>query len=62
MTPIKYVRGSRRDNDGLVCRKCGCRHLPVRNTIRKGGRIVRYRVCRNCGATMTTTESTSHAN
>ena len=59
MTPTKYVTNR---TAGLVCRKCGCRHLPVRNTIRKGGRIVRYRVCRNCGATMTTTESTGLAN
>lgn len=41
---------------GLECRACGCRHLPVYKTRRRGKTIVRYRQCRHCQKTMTTTE------
>lgn len=33
---------------GLQCRKCGCRHLPVVYTRHIGTRIKRVRECRNC--------------
>jgi len=41
---------------GIVCPKCGCAHLYVRNTRYSMGRIVRYRECRHCGRHMTTYE------
>ena len=45
---------------GLVCPKCGCIQFSdgknVRNTVRVNGAVRRYRVCRNCGRTWTTTE------
>jgi len=41
---------------GLECRQCGCRHLPVWNTRRDRGKVIRYRRCRNCGARITTCE------
>ena len=43
---------------GVVCPKCGCAHLPVLNTRRSMSRIVRYRRCRNCGKRVTTYEVT----
>ena len=43
---------------GLVCSRCGCADLRVRNTRRSHGRIVRYRQCRHCGRRMTTYEVT----
>jgi hypothetical protein len=43
---------------GLECRSCGCRHFYVRNTVPlPGGKIRRYRECRNCGRILTTTET-----
>lgn len=42
---------------GLVCRKCGCRHFEVAATRRGSDVIVRYRVCRHCGARRTTVEN-----
>ena len=44
------------DPKGVVCPKCGCAHLPVLNTRRSMGRIVRYRQCRHCGRRVTTYE------
>ncbi|HUU70015.1 MAG TPA: hypothetical protein VM186_10855 [Planctomycetota bacterium] len=42
---------------GVVCRQCGCRHLPVYYTrSRPDGVIMRRRQCRNCGKVMTTYE------
>lgn len=43
---------------GVVCPRCGCAHLPVLNTRRSLGRIVRYRQCRHCGRRVTTYEVT----
>ncbi len=42
---------------GIACLKCGCRDLRVQTTRRAEGMIVRYRVCRNCGAHRPTIES-----
>ena len=42
---------------GLVCRRCGCRHFHVRNTIRGDNRIIRWRICRYCGTAKKTVES-----
>jgi len=41
---------------GLVCPKCGCRQFKVRNTLPVAEGVRRYRTCRHCGATLTTTE------
>jgi len=42
---------------GLECRHCGCRHFRVVYTRPyHGGRIMRRRECRHCGRRMTTWE------
>ena len=41
---------------GVVCPRCGCADLRVRNTRHSRGRIVRYRECRHCGRRLTTYE------
>jgi hypothetical protein len=41
---------------GVVCSRCGCADLRVRNTRHSRGRIVRYRECRHCGKRITTYE------
>lgn len=47
-----------RDEVGLVCRSCGCRHFEVVRTVRQSeGRIKRERRCRNCGRRMVTMEA-----
>lgn len=59
MTGLRRERGSwppDRDERGLECRKCGCRHFIVDHTRRANGMIVRYRRCRHCGQRMTTCE------
>jgi len=43
---------------GLVCRRCGCADLRVETTRYAPERIVRYRLCRNCGKRITTYEAT----
>ena len=42
---------------GLECRKCGCKDFRVETTRRGENMIVRYRVCRYCGAKRQTLES-----
>ena len=45
------------DERGLVCRKCGCRHLlTIRTVPVSGDRVRRDKRCRNCGHTFKTTE------
>ncbi|MEW6199156.1 MAG: hypothetical protein AB1601_10920 [Planctomycetota bacterium] len=59
MTGLRRERGSwppDKDDRGLECRKCGCRHFFVDHTRRANGMIVRYRRCRHCGQRMTTCE------
>jgi hypothetical protein len=41
---------------GLICPRCSCADLRVRNTRYSMGRIVRYRQCRHCGRRVTTYE------
>lgn len=41
---------------GLVCPRCGCRHLPVVYTRPKGGHLLRVRECRHCAKRITTRE------
>lgn len=49
----------KKDQVGLVCRACGCRHFYVVYVrARRGGRIMRRRECRHCGKRITTWEST----
>lgn len=43
-------------DEGLMCPKCGCRHLPVQYTRQRNGYIMRVRECRYCGRRMTTRE------
>jgi len=42
---------------GIECRTCGCRHLPVDCTRQRGNSVIRYRVCRHCGTRTTTRET-----
>jgi len=50
-------RDQQQEENGLRCRSCGCRHLPVLETRKRpGGRIVRRRICRHCGRRMLTYE------
>lgn len=41
---------------GLICPKCGCRHLPVVYTRPRAGHILRMRECRHCGKRIPTRE------
>ncbi|MBM4020278.1 MAG: hypothetical protein FJ288_18485 [Planctomycetes bacterium] len=45
-----------RDDRGLVCRKCGCRHFYTIYTRAKPGCILRLKECRHCGQRMVTRE------
>ena len=48
---------SEADNKGLQCPKCGCGHFYTDKTIDiTGHRRRRYKVCRNCGRRVRTTE------
>ena len=48
---------TKKQDYGLECRRCGCRHFYVIYTRRAfGGKLVRRRQCRNCGKRMTTME------
>jgi transcriptional regulator NrdR family protein len=48
--------GSPNEKPGLVCRRCGCRHLFVVYTRRRATGVIRRRECRHCGYRMTTWE------
>lgn len=46
-----------KEHRGLECRDCGCRHFRVVYTrAAVGGKLVRRRECRHCGARITTWE------
>ncbi len=49
--------GGEKGKPGIACPRCGCRDLRVRNTRRTDHAIRRYRVCRHCGRTITTSET-----
>jgi len=54
--PGDYMKGD--TPDGIECPKCGCKMSSVRDT-RKIGRVVkRVRICRNCGHSYFTFETT----
>jgi hypothetical protein len=44
------------EQSGVMCPRCGCRHLPVLETRTVKGKIRRRRECRHCGCRITTTE------
>jgi len=50
------VKDDKEQTGGLVCPKCGCRHLPVYYTRRDSRTIRRTRVCRHCGYRLVTRE------
>jgi len=54
--PLRLSDLQGRDDRGLVCRKCGCRHFLTRYTRPKPGCIVRSKECRHCGQRMITHE------
>jgi hypothetical protein len=43
---------------GIPCAECGCRHSYVIRTEKIGDTVRRKRICRNCGRTFYTTETT----
>jgi len=46
-----------KDDRGLECRSCGCKHFRVVYTRPyRGGSVVRRRECRHCGRRITTRE------
>jgi len=50
-------QAGQKEQKGLECRACGCKHFRVIYTRRaSGGRIVRRRECRNCARRITTWE------
>jgi DNA-directed RNA polymerase subunit RPC12/RpoP len=46
-----------KEEKGLVCPACGCRHFITRRTTPGEGTVRRVRVCRNCGRKRVTVES-----
>ena len=55
--PIRRSDLQNKDERGLVCRGCGCRHFLVVYTRKMvGGGVERRRECRNCGRRITTRE------
>ena len=54
--PLRLSDLQGRDDRGLVCRKCGCRHFYTIYTRAKPGCILRLKECRHCGHRMTTRE------
>lgn len=53
-SPISPVRDF---PQGIQCRHCFCRHFRVRNTVRIGRMVIRYRECRHCGRSLKTVET-----
>ena len=43
------ARSKSGENGGLVCPQCKCKQFKVADTEKGDDKIVRYRVCRNCG-------------
>ena len=65
--PWSVAKGERREAAppaqgevcGLVCPKCGCRHLIVVYTRPRVRQILRVRACRHCGRRLVTRERLS---
>jgi len=54
--PLRLSELQGRDERGLMCRKCGCRHFYTIYTRPKPGCILRQKECRHCGTRMVTRE------
>ncbi len=55
--PISMIEGvGDRDERGLKCRDCGCRHFNVVHTRPAPDSLMRERQCRNCGKIIWTRE------
>lgn len=54
---MRELRAAAAGQRGLECRKCGCRDFRVQTTRKGDDVIVRYRVCRHCGAIRQTIEA-----
>lgn len=55
--------GPTRDEPGIRCPRCGCRHFYTTNTEPlRDGRIRRRKVCRHCGRKVVTFETILAAN
>ncbi len=52
----KDVKKPQSGTRGLECPRCGCRHLFVIWTRRRGDRVLRRRECRHCGRRVVTSE------
>jgi transcriptional regulator NrdR family protein len=53
---------TKRDEVGIVCPQCGCRHFYTTHTEPlRDGRIRRRKECRHCGRKLVTFESTTGA-
>jgi transcriptional regulator NrdR family protein len=46
----------RREDRGIACPQCGCRHFYVVYTRPKAGKILRRKECRHCGRRLMTIE------
>jgi len=54
----RFSENANRDERGLLCPACGCRHLRVVYTRPTwGSRIMRRRECRHCGQRVSTWET-----
>lgn len=54
---MNQTRG-KREESGIVCPQCGCRHFNTTHTEPlRNGRIRRRKVCRHCGRKIVTFES-----
>lgn len=51
------IEAANNNSKGIQCPACGCRDLRVQTTRRGDNLVVRYRVCRHCGAHKPTIES-----
>ncbi|MBA2224585.1 NrdR family transcriptional regulator [Thermogemmata fonticola] len=53
------MTSTRRNERGLVCPRCGCRHFKTTHTEPlRDGRIRRRKTCRHCGRKIVTFEAT----
>lgn len=48
---------SSNDAEGIVCPKCGCRHMNVSYGRKQLGFVQRVKYCRNCGQRVLTREA-----
>ncbi len=56
MTQVSTTPTSEPRHQGLVCRRCGCRHFLTVYTRPRHDGIVRRKRCRHCGQAITTRE------